>query len=62
MPHPGDARDVDRAYVANGRALFDALPEPKRLEIVRGADHNDLVPPDEPRYWTALREFVSALP
>jgi fermentation-respiration switch protein FrsA (DUF1100 family) len=29
--------------VAHGRALFDAAPEPRRLEIVEGAGHNDLV-------------------
>jgi fermentation-respiration switch protein FrsA (DUF1100 family) len=54
--------DADRVIpFANGRALYEALPEPKRFEIVRGADHNDLVPPDERRYWTAVSEFVSTL-
>ena len=27
----------------HGRALFDAAPEPKRLHVVRGAGHNDVV-------------------
>lgn len=54
--------DADRVIpFGNGRALYEALPEPKRLETIRGADHNDLVPPDEPRYWTAVRDFVSTL-
>jgi uncharacterized protein len=29
--------------LAHGRALFEAAPGPKRLEIVRGAGHNDLI-------------------
>ena len=37
----GDRDDI--VPVAHGRALFDAAPEPKRLEIVRGAGHNDLI-------------------
>jgi uncharacterized protein len=27
----------------HGEALFDAAPEPKRLHVVEGAGHNDLV-------------------
>lgn len=54
--------DADRVIpFANGRALYDALPQPKRFETIRGADHNDLGPPDGPRYWSALHEFVSTL-
>jgi uncharacterized protein len=54
--------DADRVIpFANGRALYDALAEPKRFETIRGADHNDLVPPDEHRYWTAVGEFMSSL-
>ena len=29
--------------VEHARALFDAAPEPKRLRIVRGVGHNDIV-------------------
>ena len=29
--------------VEHGRALFDAAPEPKRLHVVPGAGHNDIV-------------------
>ena len=29
--------------VEHGRALFDAAPGPKRLRVVRGAGHNDIV-------------------
>ena len=46
----------------NGRALHDALPEPKRFEVIHGGDHNDLVPPDSRRYWAAVHAFVSAQP
>ena len=55
----GDADTV--IAFRNGRDLFDALPQPKRFEIIRGGDHNDLAPPDPPRYWAAIDEFVSGL-
>ena len=42
-----------------GHVLYDALPEPKRFELLPGADHNDAVPPDRQRYWRAVDEFVS---
>jgi fermentation-respiration switch protein FrsA (DUF1100 family) len=29
--------------VEHGRALFDAAPDPKRLRVVRGVGHNDIV-------------------
>jgi uncharacterized protein len=29
--------------IEHGRALFDAAPEPKRLRVVRGVGHNDIV-------------------
>jgi fermentation-respiration switch protein FrsA (DUF1100 family) len=55
--------DVDRVIpFAKGRALYDALPEPKRFETIRGADHNDLVPPDPQRYWSVVAGFVSSVP
>lgn len=53
----GDADGV--IPVRNGRALHDALPEPKRFEVIRGGDHNDLVPPDPRRYWAAVNGFVA---
>jgi fermentation-respiration switch protein FrsA (DUF1100 family) len=37
----GDRDDI--VPVGHGRALFEAAPQPKRLEIVRGAGHNDLL-------------------
>jgi fermentation-respiration switch protein FrsA (DUF1100 family) len=52
--------DADRVIpIANGRALFDALPEPKRFVVVPGADHNDLVPPQPDTYWSAVRRFIA---
>lgn len=54
--------DADRVIpFANGRALHEALLEPKRFEVIRGGDHNDLEPPDPAAYWRAVREFVSSL-
>lgn len=55
----GDADTV--IAFRNGQALFDALPQPKRFEVIRGGDHNDLAPPDPQRYWTAIHGFTSGL-
>jgi fermentation-respiration switch protein FrsA (DUF1100 family) len=54
----GDADGV--IPFGNGQALFAALPQPKRFEVIRGGDHNDLEPPDPGRYWTAVHAFVAA--
>jgi uncharacterized protein len=54
--------DADRVIpYEHGRALYEALPQPKRFETIRGGDHNDLEPPDPARYWGAVREFVAPL-
>jgi uncharacterized protein len=45
----------------NGRALFEALPEPKRFAVIPGGDHNDLAPPDPRRYWADIDAFVGSL-
>jgi fermentation-respiration switch protein FrsA (DUF1100 family) len=55
--------DADRVIpYAQGRALYEALPQPKRFATIRGSDHNDLEPPDPARYWDAVGEFVASLP
>ena len=48
--------------VAHGRALFEAAPEPKRLEIVRGAGHNDLLDVMGASYGVVIAEWVRTLP
>jgi fermentation-respiration switch protein FrsA (DUF1100 family) len=54
--------DADRVVpYSNGRVLHDALPEPKRFQVIRGGDHNDLAPPDPQVYWTAVQDFVASL-
>ena len=54
--------DADRIIpFSHGRRLYDALPQPKRFQIVRGGDHNDLSPPDPDGYWMAVQEFVASL-
>jgi uncharacterized protein len=54
--------DADRVIpYAHGRALYEALPEPKRFETIPRGDHNDLAPPDPARYWGAVRDFVSVV-
>jgi len=55
----GDADHV--IPFANGKALYEALPQPKRFAVIGGADHNDLQPPDARAYWNAVREFVTTL-
>ena len=55
----GDADHV--IPVSAGRALYEGLPDPKRFEVIPGADHNDAVPPDPQRYWRAVEEFVRGL-
>ncbi|HEX8687377.1 MAG TPA: alpha/beta hydrolase [Pyrinomonadaceae bacterium] len=44
--------------VAQGRRLFEAAPEPKRLRIVEGAGHNDLSMKGGGGYIDSLAEFV----
>jgi fermentation-respiration switch protein FrsA (DUF1100 family) len=44
--------------VEQGRRLYEAAPEPKRLEIVRGAGHNDLSNVGGEKYIDALADFA----
>lgn len=44
--------------VEQGRKLFDAAPEPKRLKIIKGAGHNDLSIVGGDKYIDALAEFI----
>jgi len=46
---------------ALGQALFDRLNEPKRFVAIPGGDHNDGVPADPARYWSAIDEFIEKL-
>ena len=55
----GDRDDI--VPVGHGRALFDAAPPPKRLEIVRGAGHNDLLEAMGASYGTTIAEWARAL-
>jgi uncharacterized protein len=55
--------DEDRVIpFTAGRALYDALPEPKRFEVIRGSDHNDAIAPDPQSYWEAVGDFITQLP
>ena len=46
--------------VAEARDLFEnAAAKRKRLVIINGADHNDIMLVDMERYFSAIREFVS---
>ncbi|HYP53499.1 MAG TPA: alpha/beta hydrolase [Pyrinomonadaceae bacterium] len=44
--------------VGQGRRLFEAAPEPKRLVVVGGAGHNDLSSVGGEKYIDTLAEFV----
>ena len=44
-----------------GRALFDAVPEPKQFVTIRDGDHNDATPADPQTYWTAVDAFMASL-
>ncbi len=40
----------DIVPLSQGRALFEAAPEPKRMEVLEGVGHNDLIPLAGPQY------------
>lgn len=44
--------------VAQGRRLFEAAPEPKRLHVVEGAGHNDLSIVGGEQYIDSLAQFI----
>jgi fermentation-respiration switch protein FrsA (DUF1100 family) len=48
--------------LAQGQALFRAAREPKRLEVLKGAGHNDLVAHSGDAYARLLAEWAASLP
>jgi fermentation-respiration switch protein FrsA (DUF1100 family) len=44
-----------------GEALFGAAREPKRFQLIQGADHNDVHLLGRREYFAALRQFLSEL-
>jgi fermentation-respiration switch protein FrsA (DUF1100 family) len=52
----GDRDEVIPA--SQGRRLFEAAPEPKRLIIIEGAGHNDLSIVGGEKYIGTLAEFI----
>jgi len=51
--------DVDEIVpVTHGEALFEAAHEPRRLRVVAGAGHNDLVPRMGPSYGTEVAGWL----
>jgi fermentation-respiration switch protein FrsA (DUF1100 family) len=55
----GEADDV--VPVSHARALFEAAPEPKRLEIVPSVGHHDLVSRASTAYLDAIASWVEDL-
>ncbi len=55
----GDRDDL--VPLGHGQALFAAAPEPKRLEVLPGAGHNDLLAVAGPRQARAVREWSQAI-
>jgi fermentation-respiration switch protein FrsA (DUF1100 family) len=45
--------------LAHGEALFDAAPGPKRIEVLPGATHNDLI---GPRWIQAIADWADDRP
>jgi uncharacterized protein len=56
----GDADEI--VPVAQGRALHDAAPAPRRIVVVPGAGHNDLVDVMGASYGTVVAEWLEAIP
>jgi uncharacterized protein len=52
----GDRDDI--VPLAQGQALFDAAPEPKRMQVFEGVGHNDLVPLAGPAYADAIASLA----
>jgi uncharacterized protein len=52
----GDRDDI--VPLSHGEALFAAAPPPRRLEVVRGAGHNDLLWVAGPAYPAAIAAWV----
>jgi len=55
----GDADDI--VPVAAGRALHAAAPEPKRLQVLEGLGHNDLVSGAGPEYGRLIADWARSL-
>jgi fermentation-respiration switch protein FrsA (DUF1100 family) len=53
----GDRDDV--VPVAHGQRLFELAPEPKRLVLIAGAGHNDLLLVGGEQYLAAWRQFLA---
>lgn len=53
----------DRVVPARfGTALYESLPGPKRLEVVRGADHNDWIRYVDDAWWRSATGFLLGEP
>jgi uncharacterized protein len=55
----GDHDDI--VPLSQGRALFEAAPEPKRMHVFPGLGHNDLVPLAEAKFAQVIASWVSGL-
>jgi fermentation-respiration switch protein FrsA (DUF1100 family) len=54
--------DHDRIVpIDQGRALFEAVSQPKQFVTIAGGDHNDATPADPVIYWQSVDAFVSRL-
>jgi fermentation-respiration switch protein FrsA (DUF1100 family) len=46
---------------SQGRALFDAAPAPKRMQVLPGVGHNDLIPLAGAAYAHAIASWAHQL-
>jgi fermentation-respiration switch protein FrsA (DUF1100 family) len=54
----------DRDHIVpidHGRALFEAVPQPKQFVTISGGDHDDPTPADPATYWQSVDAFISHL-
>jgi fermentation-respiration switch protein FrsA (DUF1100 family) len=56
----GDTDDL--IPVSHGQALYEAAAGPKRIEIIPGAGHNDIMPRAGLRLTRVIAEWARALP
>ena len=53
-----DEVPIIKADRASSQSLFDAAPEPKRFEVLRGAGHNDTTIVGGRAYFERIRRFL----
>jgi fermentation-respiration switch protein FrsA (DUF1100 family) len=54
--------DADQVIAhRHGQALYERISGPKQFVTLRGANHNEALPPDPAAYWQAVHAFIERL-